>query len=328
MIAPPSESPETYWTGVHLSVGDVASKFSANEVIESKAFTCEREPHPTNFKMVLEFGVEEEGWLSAWVMTTTKDVNFRRIKLVIVDEKGAKVKTIDNKRIYPSGIGTYRNLYGWRKFYKPTDTSTISKIWRISLEIEYEASPTVQPKIDPCSSELHKDYLKLLESGKDADVTFLVNGEMIMAHKTVLTARSTYFDSMFHSDMKENRSNQVKVVGADTHVFKGMLHFLYGGLPPQNLVEIAIDLYVIADQYDLVKLRDICESSICDNLNPGNVVDTLILAENYGRENMMSLARAYLKANIDAVEKVNENQEKLEKDPNFLFKLVVHLCRD
>ena len=175
---------------------------------------------------------------------------------------------------------------------------------------------------------MHEDYLKRLESGKDADVTFSVNGEKIMAHKTVLTTRSTYFDIMFHSDMKENRSNEIEVVDANPDVVKGMLYFLYGGLPPKNLAEIAFELYVIADKYNLVKLRSICESSICDNLNAENVVDTLLLAEKYARENMKSLARAFFKANIGEVEKAKENQEKLKNDPDFLFKLVVRLCHD
>ena len=106
---------------------------------------------------------------------------------------------------------------------------------------------------------------------------------------------------MFDSDMKENLSNEVKVPDADPKVFRGLLHFLYGGVPPENLADVATGLYVIADKHDQKELKKISKASIIPNLNVGNVVDALLLAERYDLKDIMPQARAFMRQNIDEV---------------------------
>ena len=323
MSAARSESPELFWAVGALSVSDVAAKFRAKEVILSKSFICERDPRPVNFKISLNFGGLEAGFLSVHVINNARIMTFKRVDITIVDEKGAHVQ--HHKDVRTNVIKTGK--CGWPRSYHH-QASGAPDILRVSVEVEYEASPVPAVKIDSCGSDLREDYLRLLESGKDADVTFVINGEFISAHKAILSARSTYFDGMFHSGLQENFCNQIEVADSNPNAFKGLLHFLYGGSPPKDLAEIAVDLYVLADKYGVEKLMNLCESCICANLNADNVVDALMMAETHNREDLMTQAKAYFKANIRAVEKSKENQEKLKNEPDFLFKLVVRLCDD
>jgi sugar lactone lactonase YvrE len=47
------------------------------------------------------------------------------------------------------------------------------------------------------------DLLRMLASGKHADVTFSVEGQLIRAHRNILCARSEYFDTMLGSQFRE-----------------------------------------------------------------------------------------------------------------------------
>ena len=163
----------------------------------------------------------------------------------------------------------------------------------------------------------------MLEDAPNADFTFTVSGEDIKAHKAILAARSTYFKNMFQTDMKENLTDKVEVPDADPDAFRGMLQYIYGGMAPKNLEDIAIDLFAIADKYGLDTLKDMCESSICHSLDAETVIDAYVLAERYSLEALMSQAKLVLKGNIQAVDRSEENRKRLKNDPELLYKLFV-----
>ena len=70
-------------------------------------------------------------------------------------------------------------FHGVSTIYKPVDASTEPK-WKLFVKFEYEKQGVSLPSI--FSHDLQSDLLKLLET-LDADVTFVVQGEPIKAHK-------------------------------------------------------------------------------------------------------------------------------------------------
>lgn len=48
-------------------------------------------------------------------------------------------------------------------------------------------------------------HFRLLEDAFYTDVVFVVHGESIPAHKSVLSARSVYFNDMFHTKWRDRR---------------------------------------------------------------------------------------------------------------------------
>jgi len=316
-----SDSPEIYWGSAAISVGNVGSKFSSKEVILSIPFICQRDPRPASFKLKLAFGIKDgkENALSAYVTNMDRDLTIKRLKFSLLNGYGQLLQTMDAAQTFSLKKG---QDYGWDEFFKAANPGDV--IWRFTCELEYEGFLASEPSIS--SSSLGEDFLKLLETAKGSDITFLVKGEKIKAHKTVLDARSTYFSSMFDSDMRENASGEIEVPDADPVAFRGMLEYLYGGDRPKNLDDVAMDLFVIADKYGIEKLREICEANIIANLDADTVVDALLLAERHNREELLSQAKVVFRAKLGDLQKSKENREKLQGHPSFLYELLVYFA--
>ena len=65
-----------------------------------------------------------------------------------------------------------------------------------------------------------------------------------MAHKNILSARSTYFAGMFESGMKENLTNKVRVTDAQPEAFKALLKYIYAEIEPKDAL-LAREVIVI-----------------------------------------------------------------------------------
>ena len=175
-------------------------------------------------------------------------------------------------------------------------------------------------------NQLQRDYLRLLETSKDSDLTFLIADEKIEAHKNILSVRSTYFANMLESGMEENLSDQVRVTDAEPRVFRAMLEFLYAGIWPPS--EMALDALVLADKYGVDDLRRCCLTILYVNLVNGKifrskgvdgVVEVLHLAERLEDEELHNRARIFLRRNLH--EFVGENRQKLLQNyPEVLFR--------
>ncbi|KAF3340936.1 BTB/POZ and MATH domain-containing protein 2 [Carex littledalei] len=164
---------------------------------------------------------------------------------------------------------------------------TVKVIKRIKLEVTNSYGIIVPP------SNLSQNWASLLESGNGADVTFVVNGERIKAHRCVLAARSVVFNAELFGCMKEKWTDTITLEDIETPVFKSMLYFIYSDSLPdfegtsddecekKDLRLMAQHLLVAADRYQLERLRLMCEDLLCKNLGVSNAATTLILAEQH-----------------------------------------------
>ena len=128
----------------------------------------------------------------------------------------------------------------------------VDEIW-----VEHRYPAEVESKSEPESRLYSEQFRSLLDNGALSDVTFLVEGETIAAHRAILSARSEYFHAMFRvGGMSESRSgaeaSPIHIPSADCASFKRMLEFLYTNsvreLPDCSAVEI-IALLTLANEY-------------------------------------------------------------------------------
>ena len=209
------------------------------------------------------------------------------------------------------------------KFYNLDTTSESETSWRLIIDFVYIASPeqyavttTDQPK-----SRLQEEYSQLLDSGNDSDVTFVVQGEKIKAHKLVLTTRCKHFESMFNSGMSETFLKEVEIKDISLKAFKELLRFLYTDVAPKYAADLTMDLLAAADKYCVDDLKMICERSINSNLNGENVIDALIMAEKHHCPTLMTSAKAVFGWNMKEL-KLKKAWSKLLENPtifNHLF---------
>lgn len=199
--------------------------------------------------------------------------------------------------------------------------------WNIVFAMEYEVpscSCSRDPQEQPPRSRLNEDYSQLFESGDHADLTFVVQGEDIRAHKLILTVRSKYFQLMFKTKMEESSSNKIHVTDVAPKVFEELLKFLYSGVPPKYVEKETLQLLAVADKYGVDELKKSCESLICFYLTQENVIDALLLADNHNCPDLMLHATTVFKMRSgDLKDRPASEVAKLKRSPDLLWKLLV-----
>lgn len=218
-----------------------------------------------------------------------------------------------------------RNCHGYRKFVKRSiledpnkgfllnDTIVIK--YTIELVVSSGGALSRGGGMVPSKAELIKvppphlgtDLATLLNSESGADVTFVVEGEEMKVHKIILVARSEYFDKLLTSPMKEGQEGRVVINHIKPAIFRIMLHFVYTDSLPEELegqnftVEVAQHLLVVADEYQLIRLRRICERRLCETVDVDSVATTLTLAEQNHAEELKKVCLDFVSRNLQAV---------------------------
>ncbi|CAN6173176.1 unnamed protein product [Urochloa humidicola] len=156
------------------------------------------------------------------------------------------------------------------------------------------------------SSDLHRQFGELLRSQRGADITFLVAGEDVPAHRSLLAARSPVFMAELVGEMKEREYVEVKNMKVEA--FRAMLHFIYTDTVPEldqlkgeQAKAMAQRLLEAADRYGLKRLKRICVEKVCTAIDVDTVATTLALAEQYGCSKLKDRCMKFTMANLGAV---------------------------
>lgn len=131
-------------------------------------------------------------------------------------------------------------------------------------------------------STLASDILKALENPLFNDVKFVVNEKkIVLAHKAILSCRSSYFLAMFEGGMKESREKEIPLVGIDKEVLQILFHYLYSD---ELLIEAsnAVEIISAANHFRMDLVKSKCEKKIQENwVDQENVCDLLMIADLY-----------------------------------------------
>eukprot|EP00003_Mantamonas_plastica_P025432 TRINITY_DN4995_c0_g1_i3.p1 TRINITY_DN4995_c0_g1~~TRINITY_DN4995_c0_g1_i3.p1 ORF type:complete len:441 (-),score=136.18 TRINITY_DN4995_c0_g1_i3:556-1878(-) len=128
--------------------------------------------------------------------------------------------------------------------------------YEIALELEIPALSDMCEKLLSKSSEpvgdnlLGEDLAKLLNSENDlTDVTLVVDGKQIKAHRLILSLGSEYFESMFSSEFLEANQDEIVIHETQYDAFMVVMEYIYGNefveIPP----ELAMDVFSASNQF-------------------------------------------------------------------------------
>uniref|UniRef100_A0A7S1FVS7 BTB domain-containing protein n=1 Tax=Corethron hystrix TaxID=216773 RepID=A0A7S1FVS7_9STRA len=151
--------------------------------------------------------------------------------------------------------------------------------------------------------EYLNSFRVMLNDDDFSDITFIVQGEPIHAHRVILASRSAHFSAMFRSGMRESNQREVIIPDTPRHIFLLLLEFLYTDALPPVAREDAIDLYVAADLYGIERLREGCAVTLRRGLGPENAAVTLQAAEDARCEALKAICMEYIVGNFDIVSK-------------------------
>jgi len=92
-----------------------------------------------------------------------------------------------------------------------------------------------------------------------SDLSFVVNGVHIRAHKVILAARCPYFQRMFEGRFKERNQASFNVDDTSTESFLALLEFLYTGEESVVHHENVVELLSLSDRFMVEDLKQLCE---------------------------------------------------------------------
>ena len=77
---------------------------------------------------------------------------------------------------------------------------------------------------------MQQHFKDLLDNKKYVDVTIVVEGQPVPAHRLILASQSDYFDRLFYGKMREaNSSDEMPLPNAPLEAFRLLLEFMYSG---------------------------------------------------------------------------------------------------
>ncbi|XP_055388552.1 leucine-zipper-like transcriptional regulator 1 homolog [Condylostylus longicornis] len=127
---------------------------------------------------------------------------------------------------------------------------------------------------------LEMDMAVFLEfTGKEfCDINLVLDGHVIPAHKSILSARCTYFQAMFRSFMPPDNIVNIQIgeISPSLEAFMSLLRYIYYGetkLPPQDSLYLfqAPSFYGLSNN----RLHSFCKYSLEHNITVENVLQTL-----------------------------------------------------
>ncbi|KAF7696727.1 hypothetical protein HF521_005145 [Silurus meridionalis] len=96
-----------------------------------------------------------------------------------------------------------------------------------------------------------------------SDVIFMVQGNVLPAHRAVLVARCDVMAAMFSGKYAEARSRVVPIHGVSSDTFLAFLEYLYTDTCCPASVLQAMAVLVCAEMYQVKRLQHLCEVCVC-----------------------------------------------------------------
>lgn len=159
------------------------------------------------------------------------------------------------------------------------------------------------------SNSLEKDMEDFLKvRGREfCDITLLLDSTPIPAHKAVLAARCTYFESMFRSFMPENNTVRIAIgeMVPSRQAFDSLLSYIYYGevsMPPEDSLYLFPAPYFYG--FTNSRLQAYCKHNLEMNVTCQNVVQILEAADRIQATDMKKHALSIIVHHFPKVAKL------------------------
>ncbi|GAU99417.1 hypothetical protein RvY_10426-2 [Ramazzottius varieornatus] len=127
----------------------------------------------------------------------------------------------------------------------------------------------------------------LFQKNQFCDVIFRVGaaGQMedIKAHRNLLASRSPVFAAMFYGPVAEQKEI-IELVDCDPDIFKLILEFIYRDSSDGINQDSIIEMYRLADKYDIGPLKKLCAQKVKDCISMEKLGEFLELNDLYDDE--------------------------------------------
>ncbi|KAF5292804.1 hypothetical protein FQA39_LY13849 [Lamprigera yunnana] len=145
-------------------------------------------------------------------------------------------------------------------------------------------------------SQLSENLSSLCMNQEYSDVSLIVEGQRLYAHKVILAARSEYFRALLYGGLKESSQSEIELTDAPLKAFKTLLKYIYSGhMFLMTLREdVILDTLGLAHQYGFQELETAISDILHQILALRNVCAILDTARLYGLNQLMKVCHTYL----------------------------------
>ncbi|KAJ8762912.1 hypothetical protein K2173_023041 [Erythroxylum novogranatense] len=142
----------------------------------------------------------------------------------------------------------------------------------------------------------------------------------VPAHKAVLVNRSPVFKAMLENEMEESRSGTIKISDVSYDALRTFVNYLYTAEACLD-EQMACDLLVLAEKYQVKHLKAYCEKFLVSKLNWDNSVMSFAFAHQHNAKNLLETALSLITDNMDKLTKREDYMELVEKDPRLVVEI-------
>jgi len=175
------------------------------------------------------------------------------------------------------------------------------------------------PDIAVPATSYQTDFRYLYNTKIFSDITFIIEGQKVVAHKCVLAARCEKFRAMLQNTFREGMQAEI-TLECKLAPFQAMLEYLYtDNIPPD--CDLLFDILALAEEYLLLQLKGICEVKLLENLDLYNAANLLVHADLYRCETLKKYCMQFILMSYELL--VNIPQfEDLQKAPHLLMEII------
>ncbi len=148
-------------------------------------------------------------------------------------------------------------------------------------------------------STLVSDLKKFVNNELLSDITFIVEGEKVYAHKLLCT-RCPYFHNMLTGEYMESKAAEIIIEDVKYSTFIQFMEFLYTDTL-QIVIPEAIDLFQIADRYSMDRLKSQCEYLMLSTLSVDTAAQIFLLADTHDATLLREKCLKFILSRFDQV---------------------------
>eukprot|EP00736_Rhodelphis_marinus_P013577 Rmarinus@m.23354 len=151
------------------------------------------------------------------------------------------------------------------------------------------------------------DLEQLVNNEIFSDVTLIVEGQKIYAHKNVLYIRSNFFRSLLMSGMKESAEPEIVLHDVRYPVMMALLKYLYTNSidVDSRSLDVTVDLLAAADQYAITTLVERCALQLEREMNVENTCYILEAADRHSVASLKVVCLDFIRNNFSLVKRTD-----------------------
>ena len=151
------------------------------------------------------------------------------------------------------------------------------------------------------TNQLASTMAEFRKTGQLCDVIVSTEGRAFQAHKIVLAASSSFFQSLFTVDMSEKHKQTIKMDNIDSATMNRVLNYIYTGCIIHPNSEDAKELYLAADYLILPGLKNKAVEIMVEALSAESCLRTLVWSHKFSSRALFAHTFRFILDNFNNV---------------------------